>query len=83
MVETEEILEYDVIVEIPKDRIHLFGFILEGWDNLANLRHADLENAVRIIVPKDRVEELLDILEVLCEHVGAKIRKIKPFSFPL
>ena len=83
MVEAEKILEYDVIVEIPKDRIHMFGFILESWDNLANLRHADLENAVRIIVPKDRLGELLEVLEVLCDYMGARIREIKPFSFPL
>ncbi|HCZ07481.1 MAG: hypothetical protein PWP37_951 [Thermotogota bacterium] len=76
-------LEYDVIVEVKKEKIHLLGFLVEAWDHLANVRHADLEDAVRLVVPADFLQEVLELLESICDYVGAKVREVRPFEFPL
>lgn len=76
-------MEYDVIVEVKKEKIHLLGFLLEAWDHVANVRHADLENAVRLVVPADLLQNVLEILEAICGYVGARIKEVRPFSFPL
>ncbi|MGR0481450.1 MAG: DUF4911 domain-containing protein [Candidatus Electronema sp. V4] len=58
-------------LRIRTDRISLFRFLLEGYDGLAVLTTVDVQQGlVRLMVPKDRYEELWALLAAVCEELA-------------
>lgn len=65
-------MEYDVYLRINSEDVHKLGYILEVEDNLVNMRKYD-QGLLRILVPADLLEELLDFLGSVKEHINFEI----------
>ena len=66
-------LEYDLFVKIRKGDVHLISYILEVEDNLMNIRKMTDEGYLRIIVPKDLLNDVLELLNSLKGKVDLEI----------
>ena len=69
-------LEYDVYLRIEKERVHDLSYILEVEDNLANIRKYE-NGLLRVIVPADLKEDLLELLEGIRGVVPFEIAKVE------
>lgn len=65
-------MEYDVYLKIKSEDVHKLGYILEVEDNLVNMRKYE-KGMLRILVPGDLLQELLDFLNSVKEHVNFEI----------
>ncbi len=68
--------EYDVYLKIDKDKIHDLSYILEVEDNLANIRKYE-NGFLRIIVPEELYEDLMELLKSIKREVPFEIEKVE------
>ncbi len=69
-------MEYDILIEVAKEDVHVLNYVLEVEENVMNIRK--YENGIlRIIVPEDLKEEALKLLEGVKEIVDLNIVSIK------
>ncbi len=68
--------EYDVYLKIDKDKIHDLSYILEVEDNLANIRKYE-NGLLRIIVPEELYEDLMELLKSIKREVPFEIEKVE------
>ncbi len=68
--------EYDVYLEIDREKIHDLSYILEVEDNLVNIRKYE-NGLLRLIVPSDLKDDLLELLNGVQEVVPFKMVKIE------
>lgn len=69
-------MEYDILVEISKEDVHVLNYVLEVEENIMNIRKFE-DGVLRIIVPADLKEEALKLLEGIKGMVDMKIISIK------
>ncbi len=69
-------MEYDVYLEIDREKIHDLSYIVEVEDNLVNIRKYE-NGFLRLIVPSDLKDDLLELLEGVREVVPFSIVKIE------
>ncbi len=74
-----EPVEYDVLVKINKEDIHIVNYIVEGEDNVMNIRSIDGE-FLKIISPKDFLVDTIVLLSSLREIINLEIYEIRPNS---
>lgn len=76
---SERVFEYNVYVRMPKEEIHMLGYILEADDHIMNIRHTDeTDSTVKIIVPADLLSEAMTMLENLKEEIPLEIVRYEP-----
>lgn len=68
--------EFDLYLKINKDKIHDLSYILEVEDNLANIRKYD-NGLLRIIVPEDLYNDLMELLRGIKNTVPYEVEKIE------
>ncbi|MCD6449041.1 MAG: DUF4911 domain-containing protein [Thermotogaceae bacterium] len=68
--------EFDLYLKINKDKIHDLSYILEVEDNLANIRKYD-NGLLRIIVPEDLYNDLMELLRGIKNIVPYEVEKIE------
>ncbi|AEX84890.1 hypothetical protein Marpi_0447 [Marinitoga piezophila KA3] len=73
-----DVLEYDVYVKVKKEDIHLVTYLLESVDNLMNVRNVVENNMMKIICPKDTLDESLKLINSLKEMTDLEVVKIEP-----
>jgi len=69
-------MEYDILIEIAKEDVHILNYVLEVEENVMNIRKYE-DGILRIIVPEDLKEEALKLLEGVKEIVDLKIVSIR------
>ncbi len=69
-------MEYDVYLRIKREDVHKLGYILEVEDNLVNMRKYE-DGLLRILVPADLLQELLDFLGSVKEHINFEIVELR------
>ncbi len=70
------IREYDVYVRIDREKVHDLSYILEVEDNLANIRKYE-GGILRIIVPADLKDDLMELLAGVRELVDLEIESVE------
>lgn len=69
--------DYDLWVKIHPEEVHFLMYIVESFDNLANVRHVDPKTKLlKIIVPGGNMEDMLKIVENLKTYVSIELVKI-------
>lgn len=74
----QEILEYDVYVKVRRKDIHLITYLLESVDNLMNVRNVIENNLMKIICPKDTLDDSLKLINSLKEVTDLEVVKVEP-----
>ena len=69
-------MEYDVYLRIDRERVHDLSYIVEVEDNLVNIRKYE-NGLLRLIVPADLKEDLLDLLEGVKSVVPLEVERIE------
>ncbi|HDG62042.1 MAG: DUF4911 domain-containing protein [Thermotogaceae bacterium] len=69
-------MEYDILIEVAKEDVHILNYVLEVEENVMNIRKYE-DGMLRIIVPEDLKEEALKLLEGVKEIVDLKIVSIR------
>jgi len=69
-------MEYDILIEVAKEDVHILNYVLEVEENVMNIRKYE-DGILRIIVPEDLKEEALKLLEGVREIVDLKIVSIR------
>ncbi|SHH40709.1 DUF4911 domain-containing protein [Thermosipho atlanticus] len=72
-------MEFDILIKIEKEKVHLLSYILEAEDNFLNIRKYE-DGILRIIVPEDLKEDAQKLLESLKEKIGFEIYDIRKNS---
>ncbi|WP_448375669.1 DUF4911 domain-containing protein [Fervidobacterium sp.] len=72
-----EILEYDILVKLRKEDVHILNYLLETEDNIMNIRSFEGEY-LRVIATKDTVVEAMRLLESAKSFVELEIISLKP-----
>ncbi|SHE94750.1 protein of unknown function [Marinitoga hydrogenitolerans DSM 16785] len=73
-----EVLEYDVYLRVKKEDIHLVTYLLESVDNLMNVRNVVEGNLMKIICPKDTLDESLTLINSLKEMTDLEVVRVEP-----
>ena len=68
--------EYDIYLKIEREKIHDLSYIVEVEDNLVNIRKYE-NGLLRLIVPSDLKDDLLNLLKGVREVVPFEIVKIE------
>ena len=68
--------EFDIYLKIEKEKIHDLSYIVEVEDNLVNIRKYE-NGLLRLIVPFDLKDDLLELLEGVRGVVPFEITKIE------
>jgi len=64
----------DWIIQLPRDKIAFFQWIIEAYDGLAQFRTIDPYKAVvRLMVPPGNELDLEDLISHLIEEMGLEI----------
>lgn len=64
----------DWIIQLPRDKIAFFQWIIEAYDGLAQFRTIDPYKAiVRLMVPPGNELDLEDLISHLIKEMGLKI----------
>jgi hypothetical protein len=74
----QEVLEYDVYVKVKREYIHLVTYLLESVDNLMNVRNVVENNLMKIICPKDTLDDSLKLINSLKEMTDLEVVKVEP-----
>ncbi|HEY8540891.1 MAG TPA: DUF4911 domain-containing protein [Pseudothermotoga sp.] len=69
-------MEYDLYLRINSEDVHKLGYILEVEDNMVNMRKYE-NGLLRILVPADLLEDLLNFLNSVKEHIEFEIVECK------
>jgi hypothetical protein len=73
----QEPVEYDILVKIKKEDIHILNYLLEAEDNVMNIRSFEGEY-LKVIATKDTVIEAIRLLENVRSLVDLEIVVLKP-----
>lgn len=76
-VERFEVLEYDILVRIDKEDIHILNYLLEAEDHVMNIRSLEGEY-LRVIAPKDMVLDAIRLLESAKTVVDLELVELRP-----
>ncbi len=76
-VERPEVLEYDILVRIDKEDIHILNYLLEAEDHVMNIRSLEGEY-LRVIAPKDMVLDAIRLLESAKTVVDLELVELRP-----
>ena len=68
--------EFDVYVRIDKEKVHDLSYIVEVEDNLVNIRKYE-NGLLRLIVPADLKDDLLELLEGIREVVPLEVVRVE------
>ncbi|MDD4478632.1 MAG: DUF4911 domain-containing protein, partial [Mesotoga sp.] len=60
----------------PED-IHVLCYIAEAEDNLLNIRHVTDDGFLKIIVPGDLLEEVMNFLESIKKKIDLEVVEIR------
>ena len=69
--------EYDLFVRIKPVDIHVLCYIAEAEDNLLNIRHVTDDGFLKIIVPGDLLEEVMNFLESIKKKIDLEVVEIR------
>ncbi|HEW91361.1 MAG TPA: DUF4911 domain-containing protein [Thermotogaceae bacterium] len=73
------IKEFDIYLKIEKEDVHILNYIIEAEDNMLNIRKFDsTEKLLKVIVPVDFLEDVLELLNSLKSEVQFEIVKYEP-----
>lgn len=70
-------VEYDILVKINKEDVHILNYLLEAEDNVMNIRSFEGE-FLKVISPKDMVVDAIRLLESARTMVELEIVELKP-----
>ena len=73
----KEVLEYDVLVKLRKEDVHILNYLLETEDNIMNIRSFEGE-FLKVIAPKDTVVDAIKLLESAKQFIDLEIVSLKP-----
>jgi hypothetical protein len=73
----QEPVEYDILVKIKKEDIHILNYLLEAEDNVMNIRSFEGEY-LKVIATKDTVIDAIRLLENVRSLVDLEIVVLKP-----
>lgn len=71
-----DILEYDILVKMKKEDVHMLNYLLEAEDNVMNIRSFK-GDFLKVIVPKDMLVSAIKLLESVKGIVELEIVDIK------
>jgi len=72
-----EPVEYDILVKIKKEDVHILNYLLEAEDNVMNIRSFEGEY-LKVIATKDTVIDAIRLLENVRSLVDLEIVVLKP-----
>ena len=73
------IKEFDIYLKIEKEDVHILNYIIEAEDNMLNIRKFDsTEKLLKVIVPVDFLEDVLELLNSLKSEVQFEIVTYEP-----
>ncbi len=72
-----EISEYDIIVKMERENVHMLNYILEAEDNIMNIRSFE-GDYLRVIATKDTVIDAIRLLESVKEYIDLEIVELRP-----
>jgi hypothetical protein len=70
-------VEYDILVKIKKEDVHILNYLLEAEDNVMNIRSFEGEY-LKVIATKDTVIDAIRLLENVRSLVDLEIVALKP-----
>ncbi|MEN3043161.1 MAG: DUF4911 domain-containing protein [Fervidobacterium sp.] len=70
-------LEYDILVKIKREDVHILNYLLEAEDHVMNIRSFEGE-FLKVISPKDMVIDAIRLLESAKTIVELEIVEMKP-----
>uniref|UniRef100_A0A7C4GGB5 DUF4911 domain-containing protein n=1 Tax=Fervidobacterium thailandense TaxID=1008305 RepID=A0A7C4GGB5_9BACT len=70
-------MEYDILVRIDKEDIHILNYLLEAEDHVMNIRSLEGEY-LRVIAPKDMVLDAIRLLESAKTVVDLELVELRP-----
>ena len=73
----QEPVEYDILVKIKKEDVHILNYLLEAEDNVMNIRSFEGEY-LKVIATKDTVVDAIRLLENVRSLVDLEIVALKP-----
>jgi hypothetical protein len=73
----QEPVEYDILVKIKKEDVHILNYLLEAEDNVMNIRSFEGEY-LKVIATKDTVIDSIRLLENVRSLVDLEILVLKP-----
>lgn len=73
----QEPVEYDILVKIKKEDVHILNYLLEAEDNVMNIRSFEGEY-LKVITTKDTVIDAIRLLENVRSLVDLEIVVLKP-----
>ncbi|MGQ9856512.1 MAG: DUF4911 domain-containing protein [Fervidobacterium sp.] len=73
----KDVLEYDILVKIKKEDVHILNYLLEAEDNTMNIRSFE-GDFLKVIAPTDTVIDALRLLESVRNIVDLEVLMIKP-----
>lgn len=73
----QEPVEYDILVKIKKEDVHILNYLLEAEDNVMNIRSFEGEY-LKVIATKDTVIDAIRLLENVRSLVDLEIVMLKP-----
>lgn len=73
----QEPVEYDILVKIKKEDVHILNYLLEAEDNVMNIRSFEGEY-LKVIATKDTVIDAIRLLENVRSLVDLEIVALKP-----
>jgi len=73
----QEPVEYDILVKIKKEDVHILNYLLEAEDNVMNIRSFEGEY-LKVIATKDTVIDAIRLLENVRSLVDLEILALKP-----
>ncbi|AFG34511.1 hypothetical protein Ferpe_0371 [Fervidobacterium pennivorans DSM 9078] len=73
----QEPVEYDILVKIKKEDVHILNYLLEAEDNVMNIRSFEGEY-LKVIATKDTVIDAIRLLENVRNLVDLEIVALKP-----
>ncbi|KLO22061.1 hypothetical protein X275_07415 [Marinitoga sp. 1197] len=73
-----DVKEYDIYVKVKREDIHLVTYLLESVDNLMNVRNVIENNLMKIISPKDTLDESLKLINSLKEMADLEVVRVEP-----
>jgi len=72
-----EVSEYDIIVKMERENVHMLNYILETEDNIMNIRSFE-GDYLRVIATKDTVIDAIRLLESVKEYIDLEIVELRP-----
>ena len=72
-----EVSEYDIIVKMERENVHMLNYILEAEDNIMNIRSFE-GDYLRVIATKDTVIDAIKLLESVKEYIDLEIVELRP-----